>query len=1023
MPPRDEDAPAAEPGTTLEDDIEIASVLEQVAETEEDAPQVTTLRDNNPLRKKLRESRVRYKQGSPFLAAVEMDLDRKDPINLKDFYLAWVTNGERNWLNPYKGIAHLREILHKFIGKETVLKPFVALLTRLAEAKISPASFSEYVMLPRMKDDNNWRKWEENHLEALGIIANLIIAAKQKPPFNRENIEAGHFSLSRDIVLVRYIGRPIAEYKTAQLRDSELLGDYVKAWEKISLKNSLSIYFMRRNVLHFVYAMSGRLDLLQLVALIEQLPAIEKAFAAAFPEGGKHSDKAEGVNLFEYDIGGEIHKRKKSGYLAYDFTAEVNAYLEVIKNLLEKNTGVYLCTYYATLFRRYKDPVLARTIARLVKALDDRGGMHIYKWHTKKLVSYRKTDHTAYVEMIEACRGCDPEYPRAERIFRDADIVRVGEKKIPLGELFQAYLAEHPEKAPLAEKFRKDMVEGKDRAWDEAFLRELDAFGEDMHLPLLHYAMPGVGTGFSYFGFGKSKNFQGMWRQYGGALEHKVPTGAIKFEIPIKEVGQTTAEKENAARDQVNLVPVEKVWNTLNDEDAIGVENARQYINTWSLELNGPIENAFTEKAALEQTLNENESAEEKLGEAEIKKLNKEIGKKGKALEMLRKKKQQFELILTEFDNLSADEKFILIIVLAGSEGGKDEAFAAYALRLILLRYAEDERIASRLEFLKDDVSIDVLTYAQLTWLLNLLETMFVLLRDDETVKAAAEASELLPKLLSPYIITRKKEISADSIDAAAKKAAGYAPMQAERAKWQGLLEDAASGEKKDKNIHRMGLYLSKTPADIYYGDMGGICLSAHPEQILRPGFFNLRLVDLSEGKIVGMAVLFLSAMWFHTQVTSGWGERGQDSRHFWQAFAFNPLNSFLRNFSEQKQLFLYLQFRLALEKIAWNTKLPVLISGIGSSHLIVSNQGDFAGLIKKYELAKPTAIKTNSAKGVSVVYSEEAFADALVIIDPRGCDDISDISKVPSFFAHRELANFRFDADNNDDNKNEKVP
>jgi hypothetical protein len=61
-----------------------------------------------------------------------------------------------------------------------------------------------------MRDDYNWRKWQENHLEALQLIADSIYSIKDRPPFNQEHLGSGKTRLARDIVLVKYIGRPLA---------------------------------------------------------------------------------------------------------------------------------------------------------------------------------------------------------------------------------------------------------------------------------------------------------------------------------------------------------------------------------------------------------------------------------------------------------------------------------------------------------------------------------------------------------------------------------------------------------------------------------------------------------------------------------------------------------------------------------------------------------------------------------------------------------------------------------------------
>ena len=94
------------------------------------------------------------------------------------------------------------------------------------------------------------------------------------------------------------------------------------------------------------------------------------------------------------------------------------------------------------------------------------------------------------------------------------------------------------------------------------------------------------------------------------------------------------------------------------------------------------------------------------------------------------------------------------------------------------------------------------------------------------------------------------------------------------------------------------------------------------------------------------------------------------------------------------------------MEKIAWATKLPVVLSGIDTSWGLISNNGYFGNLIRKYEYSKPTARKVSNAKGLSVYYSEAVFAVALVIIDPRGYEQATELSHVPTFYAHRELLN-----------------
>ena len=55
------------------------------------------------------------------------------------------------------------------------------------------------------------------------------------------------------------------------------------------------------------------------------------------------------------------------------------------------------------------------------------------------------------------------------------------------------------------------------------------------------------------------------------------------------------------------------------------------------------------------------------------------------------------------------------------------------------------------------------------------------------------------------------------------------------------------------------------------------------------------------------------------------------------------------------------------MEKVAWMTKLPVVISGIESKGGLISNSGYFDGLIRKYELRQSTSMKVYNAKGFFV--------------------------------------------------------
>jgi hypothetical protein len=946
----------------------------------------------------------------PFLAAVNIDLKRNKPIGLFNLLILWLEKGNKYWLNPLdkdKGLGVLEEVLFKYQGDMQVLAPFITLLTKVAQNGISPRSFIEYVILPRMYQDYNWRKWNENHLEAFQIIADLINVIKDRPPFNQEHLGSGRTRLARDVVLVRYIGRPLARFQLTQLRDSAMLDNYIGAWQRISLQNPLSLYFMRNNALHFIYYMSGKIDLIQLIAIIEQLPAIERAFTSAFPNGLTKLSSIQSMNLYDYDIENALQIRRMRGFHNLDFAIEIKAYLDIVKSLLEKPTGVYLCAHYAGLLKRYKDAGVAETISRLVRVVNDRGGMHIYKWHTQKLLDKPKKDMQSYLDYIERNRGCDPGYPQINVIFRDEEQARehfefvnlahdlglehhfTGKDKVSYKQLLNAYVEEHPDTSELITGYQQQLLSGLERQWKSEYIQQLDLL--NIHNLLLRSVIRGIGTGYSISG--KSSSFNELYTKYGSAQSPININVKTNFIMPVKQIILSSSDQDEVARKQVNLVPIEKVWNSLSNSESLSIGNVLTYINKWSIELNEPLEKIFNEKVSLEEKLKE--TNEEEI----IKKTKKDIAKQDKAIAVLQEKKQNYTAIMEEFDMLNNEQKFILALVLAGTAGKSDDEFSSLATGLLLQRYKELESITSRLSFLQDDISVDVLSYQQFIYLLNLLDTLFFNLNEDKKIISLLEDDTVLQEILNPYLITKKKEVSLDALDAAAKKMTGYASMQAERAKWQDILEKM---ERKDeKYFHDMEIYTSKTFMDSYYGDMGGICLSAQPQQILKPGFFVQRLLDNTEKQIIGMSILYLSS--------GGFGSPLVMAKNFWQAFAFNPLASVLSHYSEKQQLYLYLQYRMNMEKIAWTTKLPVVLSGIDTPWGLISNNGYFGDMIRKYEYSKLTAKKVSNAKGLSVYYKESAFAVALVIIDPRGYEEASDLSQIPTFYAHRELQ----DADN----------
>jgi chaperonin cofactor prefoldin len=967
-------------------------------------------------RAKIESSKANKSAVMPFLAAVNVDLGRQKPAGLFNLFNAWLEFGNKYWLNPMDkehGLGALAEILFKYQGGFQELTPFIQLLIQVARNGVSPRSFAEYVILPRMHDDYNWRKWQENHLEALQLIADSIYSIKDRPPFNHEHLGSGKMRLARDIVLVKYIGRPLAQFQLSSLSDSAMLEKYISVWQKIALKDTLVLYFIRCNALHFIYLMSGKIDLIQLIAIMEQLPVIEHLLSAVVHKGLFKNKNVDPICLYDYDIEDALYARRQRGFHNLDFVIEIKAYLRIMQSMLEKAAAVHLCTYYAGLLKRYKNPHLAKTIFGLVQIIHNRSGMHVYKWHTKKLLTIPTDQMQDYIDLVNANHGCDPEYPNIHILFRDEEQVRqdfemenilthlglrqqlsaAGADKMSFKQALNAYIQEHPETESIVADYQRQLLEGSEYQWTADFIQQLDDISDSnkrlyLHLLLLRSVIRGIGTGYSLSR--KSSSFTGLFTQYGGVKYQPKISVKTVFSMPIIPFFHSSADHDALARKEVNLVPVEKVWNVLCNTETLNTGNVLTYINKWSMELDKPLENAFDEKIELGKIL------EETSDENVTKETKKDIAKQEKTIDALQEKKQNYAAIMGEFDMLNDKQQFLLALILAGTAGRSDDEFTAYATGLLLQRYKDMNSISSRLNFLQDDISVDVLSYQQFDYLLNLLETLFFALREDQEIIELLEDDTILQKILGPYLITKKKEVTLDALDAAAKKMTGYAGMQAERAKWQGILNKME--QKDEKYFHNMEIYTSKTFMDSFYGDMGGICLSRYPEQILHPGFFVQRLTDTTEKQIVGMSILCLSNRGFNSPAVS--------AQNYFQAFAFNPLASLLKHFSEEQQFYLYLQFRLNMEKAALMTNMPVVLSGVDTPWGLISNNAYFGELIRNYEYGKATVQKVFNAKGLSIYYKKENYAVALVIIDPRGYEQIADPAQIPTFYAHRELQN-----------------
>jgi hypothetical protein len=746
------------------------------------------------------------------------------------------------------------------------------------------------------------------------------------------------------------------------------------------------------------------------------LPEIESSFRENFPESIKINLSRIDFNLYDYDIKKSLAARKQKGFKSYDFVLEVKAYLKIIIGLLSTNAGIFLCGYFARVLSAARDPVIAGTLARLVEILDDRGGMHIYRWHVRKLRSMNKINHPDYLASIEENGGCDPEYPGAENIFvdieiqnDDTEILRAARElgistealceqvfarknlhvnneeeyintiiadaggirkngEFTFKDLLNAYIKKHPETGDCINSYRDDFLKGQDRKWHIKNIEPVDKLGKWLHGPLLRSVIRGIGSGFSYTL--KSDSLKSLFDLYGKANKQTAINKRVEFSIPVKKITDPGRLEREEIKTQVNMQLIQSVWDMLSRSGLPSADNILMHVNELALSINQPLEESSDKRQELL-----NRYAGAKI-ESEKKKINSALKKIDKTLENLEAKKNEYNEVMEHFSLMNDFQKIIAGLYIAADRGKTGDEFTALVTALLLQLHGKSEILSSRLEFIRSDIAVEMLTFRQFNYIINTIDTLVHTFLSDEKlhrlVGSATDKTGRFREVLRPFIITRKKEFDIESADAAIKKLLSYAKLTAERAKWQNLVE--AINKKGSKYFKRYCLYTSKSFMDSYYGDMGGICLSSKPDAITWNSFFNVRLVSETENEIVGIALLFGSV--------NGLDSYRRNCGLYWHAFAINPLHSLLSRMSTRQQLILYLNYRKLFEEVSAVTGRIVVLSGV-SSYGILSNDSSFRDLFLSYE-KRYRPVRVHDACGLELYYNEKQFADAFVIIDPE---------------------------------------
>ncbi|AEJ61953.1 hypothetical protein Spith_1693 [Spirochaeta thermophila DSM 6578] len=916
----------------------------------------------------IREAGTSPSQSIPFLSAVQLDQIRRpaDRVGLERLFLAYLTHGGPTWLNPYPLLQRLERSLEKYLGPKKALAPLVDLLARLAEKGISPHGFLLYVVLPRMEGDFNWREWEDHHFPAFRTIGDLLVSLRQEAPFDKPVLGDEHLHLARDVVLIKYLARPLARLPRAELQRDDLILEYQSVWRSLHLASTTFIHFLRTHILGPLYTLSGKLSLDQIIELLAPLPELEPLLASLPPEKGLS------VHLYHALPEREILKRTTKDYLPSHVIRELSAYTRLVARLLPRPLGIPVLRLIAYLLRMRMEPDLGRTILSLVESLPPKGGLVLYKWHLKRLFSIPVNRREAFIAETAGHQGVHPAYPFTEDLFPDpeethqrhafaeyAKLLSVEPDRIKgASDIVHLYLRRHPELEPVFSLIREDILEGRDRRWDPERISLYDKATGPIHAPFLRTIIPGMGSLF--YTAPKSPSFQDLASRY--PVSPTLPPLSHTFPLTLTTSTPQLWE-EASVKERIALQPLLAVSAVFRTPLASPPEQeVFRAISRKLLSLREPLERTYQELAAAPSP-------------------SPEAAHLRQRYEHLLARQRALRTALGLYQEASPHLRFLIALMVGAHFGKSDPELSRLALSWTLARYRHDPLLAKQIAYLSEDLAEDDLSLAQLSQITLSLEHLFRLVADDPHIRDALDhTSTEQQDVLAPFLLTRRKTLTLDAVDAALKRLCRYHQMLAEQAKWQELLSRTY---RQEEPPHTFKLYLSKTPLDAYYGDMGGICLSEHPEAITNPDLYVARLADLTSGTIQGVAVLYRNTV----------PSQSMGGRPYWFAFAINPLPSLCRKLSNAQLLQMYLNYRILFEELSRRTGMPVLLPGI-SSWGIISNNDHLRRIILRYELMrKPPVLK--DATGFSFYYHEYQYAHAACIIDPARPD---------SFTARRDL-------------------
>ncbi len=406
-------------------------------------------------------SSVPFRNLSALMAAAQLD-DNQPPerrIGYMRLFEATCDHGRRHWLDPMPHLGEINEILRRFLAPRDTISPVIEILGALAARGISPFAFLDYVILPRLREDRNWRRWKTAHLPVIRALAVLLTRLRSAAPYHTPGIGSTGHSVKTDVFLVKYVAAALAG-RTVDEMDRAAMEAIESAWRKLTLESRAMILFLRMNARPVLARLGKRLDIIRYLEIIEMLPAVETALNGH--ESWLDGNRVYESGLYGQEPGREIQRRESAGFKAIHFLREFRAYLDTCVLLLDRPGGRFALTYAAGAIRRAADAETARRIRTLVGNIADQGGRHIYIWHIRALLALPDTGADRWIDAVRTGGGAHPDYPRYDRLFAHDEFRRLTGAlremsallEIPAAEiapirspreLLRAYAARHPE--------------------------------------------------------------------------------------------------------------------------------------------------------------------------------------------------------------------------------------------------------------------------------------------------------------------------------------------------------------------------------------------------------------------------------------------------------------------------------------------------------------------------------------------------------------------------------------------------